>query len=118
MGEVFEERDRVVDAQIKDVGDRKALVADFQRLAIESLAFADRAGDEQIGQELHFDFFDAVALAFLAAAPFDVETEAARLEAALFGFFGAGEHFANFVEDADVRWPGCCAASGRWGLDR
>ena len=53
------------------------LVADLQRLAVVALALADVAGDVDVGQEVHLDLDDAVALAGLAAAALDVEAEAA-----------------------------------------
>jgi hypothetical protein len=55
-----------------------ALELDVQRLAIVAFAVAGVAGDIDIGQEVHLDLDDAIALAGLAAAALDVEREAAR----------------------------------------
>jgi hypothetical protein len=41
---------------------------DLERLAVVALALADLTGDVDVGQELHLDLQDAVALAVLAAA--------------------------------------------------
>ncbi len=54
-----------------------------ERFAAVALAFADLAGDIDVGQEVHLDLDDAVALAGLAAAALDVEREAARTVARL-----------------------------------
>jgi hypothetical protein len=56
---------------------------------------ADVAGDIDIGQEVHLDLDDAIALAGLAAAALDVEGEAPRLVAARLGFGQAGEPVAD-----------------------
>ena len=55
------------------------------------------AGDIDIGQEIHFDALQAVALAGLAAAAFYVETEAAGFVAALARF---GQHGDTSRESA------------------
>src|SRR5437016_2991181 len=51
-------------------------------LAVVGLPLAGIAGDVAVGQEVHLDLDDAVALAGLAAAALDVEGEAAGLVAA------------------------------------
>src|ERR1700675_963544 len=60
---------------VEDLGDALALVLDFERVAIVALARADFAGDIYVGQEVHLDADDAVALAGLAASALDVEGE-------------------------------------------
>ena len=77
-------------------------VLHLQRLAVVALALADVAGDVDVGQEVHLDLDDAVALAGLAAAALDVEREAARLVAARLGLGQAGEPFADRREGADI----------------
>ncbi len=59
-----------------------ALELHLERLAIVALAVADVAGDVDVGQEVHLDLDQAVALARLAAAALDVEAEPAGLVAA------------------------------------
>src|SRR5262245_66497607 len=72
----LEEVERLLNRHIKDVGDRLALEQDFQGLAVVALALADVAGDVDVGEEVHLDLDDAVALAGLAAAALDVKGEA------------------------------------------
>ena len=81
----LEEVDRLVDGHVEHVGDRLAAVGHLQRLAVEALAAADVAGDEHVGQEVHLDLDQPVALAGLAAAALDVEAEPARPVAARLG---------------------------------
>ena len=78
------------------------LNSDLERLAVVALALADVAGDVDVGQEVHLDLDDAVALAGLAAAALDVEREAAGLVAARLGLGQAGEPFADRREGAGV----------------
>ena len=100
--DVLEERQRLVDRHVQHLGDVLALVVDLQRLAVVALALADLALDVDVGQEVHLDLDDAVALARLAAAALDVEAEAARLVAAHLRLGRLGEHLADLVEDAGV----------------
>ena len=74
----------------------------LQRLAVVALAVADVAGDVDVGQEVHLDLDDAVALAGLAAPALDVEGEAAGLVAARLGLGQAGEPVADRREGAGV----------------
>ena len=78
----LEEFQRLLDRHVEHVGDRFAAEQHVQRLAVVALALADVAGDVDVGQKVHLDLDDAVALAGLAAAAFDVEREAAGLVAA------------------------------------
>src|SRR5690606_14589935 len=80
-----EEFDALVDGHVQHVGDGLALELDLQRLAIVALALADVAGDINVGQEVHLDLEDTIALAFLAASALDVEAEAAGAIAAGLG---------------------------------
>src|SRR4029078_2775706 len=70
------------DRHVEDIGDRLVLELDLERLAIVALAVAGIAGDIDIGQEVHLDLDDAVALAGFAAPAFHIEGEAAGLIAA------------------------------------
>ena len=78
------------------------LVLDFERFAVVAFAVADFAGDVHVGQEVHFDFNHAVALAGFAAAAFDVEGESADAVAAFAREGDAGEEFADGGEQAGV----------------
>src|SRR5207237_8432679 len=72
-------------------------------LLVVPLALADFTRDIHIGQEVHLDLDDAVALAVLAAAALHVEAEAARLVAADARFRHLGEELTNVRNDACVR---------------
>src|SRR5439155_25961082 len=67
----LEELCRFVDRHVEHSGDRLAFELDLERLAIVTLALAHVAGDVHVGQEMHPDLNDAVALASLAAPAFD-----------------------------------------------
>ncbi len=58
-----------------------AAVLDLERFAVVAPATADIAGHVDVGQEVHLDADQAIALAGLAAAALDVEAEAARVVA-------------------------------------
>src|SRR6202035_1910846 len=95
-----------------------ALEQHLQRLAVVALALADIAGDVDVGQEVHLDLDDAVALAGLAAAALDVEREPPGLVAARLGFGQAGEPFADRRERAGVgRRIGARGAADRGLVD-
>ena len=74
----------------------------FQGFAVVALALADIALDIDVGQEVHLDLDDAVALAGLAAPALDVEAEAARGIAARLGFRQFGEPVADGGEGAGI----------------
>ena len=90
------------DGHVEDVGDRLALVRDFECLAVVAFAVADLAGHEDIGQEVHLDLDDALALAGFAATAFDVEREAAGHVAARFASGHRGEELADRGEESGV----------------
>ena len=100
--DVLEELQRLVHGHVQHVGDALALVLDLQRLAVVAVAVADLARHVDVGQELHLDADDAVALARLAAAALDVEAEPARLVAAHLGVRQAGEEVADLGEQVGV----------------
>ena len=81
---------------LQHVGDGLAAELDLQRFAIVTVALADVAGDVDVGQEVHLDLDDAVALAGLAAPALHVEGEAARQIAARLGFGQPGEPVADW----------------------
>ena len=87
---------------VEDLADVFAFVLDFERFAVVAFAVADFAGDVHVGQEVHFDFNHAVALAGFAAAAFDVEGESADVEAAFAREGYAGEEFADGGEQAGI----------------
>src|SRR6185312_6437678 len=98
----LEELERLFHRHVEHVGDRLALEQYLERLAVVALALADVASDVDVGQEVHLDLDDAVALAGLAAAALDVEREAARLVAARLALGQGGEPFADRREGAGI----------------
>ena len=95
-----------------------ALELHLERLAVVALAVADVAGDVDVGEEVHLDLEEAVALARLAAAALDVEREAAGLVAARLAFGEAGEPVADLGEGAGVgRGVGARGAADRRLVD-
>jgi hypothetical protein len=99
---VLEERERLLDRHVEHVGDRLALEAHLERLAVVAAPVALLAGHVDVGQEVHLDLDLAVAAADLAAAALDVEREAARLVAARARLGGLREEVADHVEQAGV----------------
>ena len=97
-----EEVERLLDRHLEHVGDRLALEAHLERLAVVALAVALLARHVDVGQEVHLDLDLAVAAADLAAPALDVEREAARLVAARPRLLGAREELADRVEQPDV----------------
>src|SRR5579864_2053037 len=75
----------------------------FERVPIVALAAAYLAGDVNIGQEMHLDADDAVALARLAAAAFHVERKTPRPVAAHPPFRQLREKLADVREEPRVR---------------
>ena len=82
LRDLREELQRLLDRHLEHVGDRLALEAHLERLAVVALALARLARDVDVGQEVHLDLDLPVALARLAAAALDVEREPAGLVAA------------------------------------
>ena len=78
------------------------LISDLEGLSVVSLALADLARDVYIGEEVHLDLHDAVALAGFAAPALDVEGETVCLVAALFCVGRGGEKIADIVEYSRV----------------
>ncbi len=114
----LEEFGGFLDRHVEHVRYRLALEQHLQRLAVVALALAGGAGDVDVGQEVHLDLDDAVALAGLAAAALDVEGEAAGLVAARLGLGQAGEPFADWRERAGVgRGVGARGAADRRLVD-
>lgn len=100
--DISEELNRFVDGHVKDLGNVFAFVFDFEGFVIVAATVAGGAGDVDVGEEVHFDFVDAVALAGFAAATLDVEAETAGFIAAEFGFGLLREELADLVEGAGV----------------
>lgn len=100
---VFKELAGIVDGHVEDVGDGLSLIFYFQGLPIITGAVADFTGHVDVGQEVHFDADDAVALAGFTAAALDVEAEAAGFIASDLGFRRLAVELADGIEDARIR---------------
>ncbi len=87
---------------LEDFVDVLALVLHLQRLAVVALALADVARHVDVRQEVHLHLDDPIPLTGLAAPPFHVEGEAARLIAARARLLSAGKQFADRGEQAGV----------------
>src|SRR5260370_5427210 len=98
-----EELDRIEHRHVEDVGDVRATALDLERVSIIALAAAYLAGDVHVGQEVHLDADDAVALARLAAAALHVERKTPRPVAAHSPFRQLREKLADVREEPRVR---------------
>src|SRR3954468_1610976 len=99
---ILEEGQCIFHRLLENVGDAQSAEADFQGLPVVALPFTDIARDIDIGQEVHLDLDQAVALARLAASTFDVERESPRAVSADLGFRQLGEELANRSEKSRV----------------
>ena len=97
-----EELGAFLDRHVEHVGDGLAAEGDVESLAVVALAVALVALNVDVGQKVHLDFDDAVALALLAAPALDVEREPARLVAARLSFRQSSEPIADRREGAGV----------------
>ena len=103
LRDVFEMAERFLHVHFEHLRDALFAIHHLQRFAIEAMAAAHRAGDPDVGQEVHFEPIRAVAVARFAAAALHVEAEAARLVAAAFRFGKLRVEVADVVEQLDVR---------------
>src|SRR5687767_3928554 len=110
LGDGLEELGGLLDGRVQDLADVLVFVADLEGLAVIALPFADLAGHVDVGEEVHLDLDDAVALACLAPSALDVEAEAAVLVPAHLGVLGEGVELPDHVEGAGVG-----GGVGPWG---
>src|ERR1022692_3624017 len=92
-----------------------AFVFHLERFAVVTAATADVASNVDVGQEVHLDALQTIALAGFAAAAFHIEAEAAGFVAALARFGQHGVEIANGRENTGVggRIRSGSAADGR-----
>ena len=100
---ILEGRTGFFDGKIEDLGNTATAEVHFHRFPIESLAFAHVARHEHVGEEMHFDLYESVALTALAPSALHIEREATGPVAADLGLWELGEQFAHRREDARVR---------------
>jgi hypothetical protein len=100
---VSEKFQRVFDREIEHIRNAPSLVANLQSLPIVAPAFAHLAGHVHVGQKVHLDLDQAVALAGLAPAAFHIEGESARAVPSHLGIGELGEQLPDRGEE-----PGIC----------
>ena len=103
LRDLREELERLLDRHVEHVGDRLALEAHLERLAVVARALARLARHVDVGQEVHLDLDLPVALARLAASAAHVEREAARLVAAHLRLGRQRVQLADVREEVGVR---------------
>ena len=110
------EGDGIDDGEIEDVVDGFSAVVEVEGGGFVALAVAVRAGDVEIGEELHFDFFEAVSGAAVAAAGSGVEGEEAGAQLAGLGLGSAGEKLADGIEGTEENGGRGARGAGDGGL--
>ena len=81
-GDGLEELESFFDGHVENVGDGLFSECDFESFAIVSFSSACVALDVDVGEEMHFDTENAVALAGFATPAFDIEGESPGLVSA------------------------------------
>src|SRR3989442_8858770 len=100
---VLEEIERVGHRQIEHVGDRLSFVPDLQGFPIVTPALTDFARNVDVGEEVHLDFDEPVALTRFAAAPLDVEGKPPGPVPAQLGLREIREQLPDRGEEAGIR---------------
>ena len=108
--------DEFCNGEVENVGDVVVAVFVFEGGEVIALSFAFGAGEVEVGEELHFDFFEAVAETAFAATSAGVEGEEARLEAGGFGIGGEGEELSDGFEGSEVDGGGRLGGFGEGSL--
>src|SRR5258708_1833338 len=103
LRQFFEELERVGRRQIENIADGVAFVALGERFRIVAEAGEDFAKSVKVGEEIHRDAAQAVALAGFASAAFYVEAEAAGAVAAFARFGKHRKKLADGREDSRIR---------------
>ena len=101
-GVVFEKDKSLVYGHGKQVIDVFALEGDLQHFFYEAPTATLRAGDEDIGEELHLHLFKSGPLAGLTPASCHIERKVAGLETSGPGFSGIGHKLSNRVQGLGV----------------
>ena len=101
-GDAVKEAHALLYRHVQDLKDILAFILYFKGVAVVSLALANVAGDVNVGQEVHFDLFHAVALACLASAALDVKGEASGAISPCFCILGLGKQSANIGEQSRI----------------
>jgi hypothetical protein len=72
---VFEEFESLFHSQVENVSDILSVVLNLEYLLFEALAVTALTLEEDIGHELHLDFYLPFALASVASTTFNIERE-------------------------------------------
>ena len=99
---VSEELTGLLHRHIQNVANRLTFVGNLKRLTIIALAMTFGALDVDIGQEVHLDLDDAIALAVLAAPTFNIKAKAPWLVAADIRLRRTRKKLANLRKDAGI----------------
>ncbi len=102
LGNIAKVGQRLLHVHLQNVADILILEADLQGLAVKAASLAHRAGDPDIGEEIHLQAVGAVAFAGLTSAARLVEAEPPRLVAPNLGLRHQRVQAADFVENLDV----------------
>ncbi len=97
-----EEGPRLLHGQAEDLVDVLPPVADLEDVGLEPLPLASRAGQEDIGEELHLDLLDPRAAAARAAAGPAVEGKSPRREPLRRRRLGRGQQIPDRAPSAEV----------------
>ena len=113
--EILEKTKSFFDRHVEHFGNRLVAILDLECLPVEPLPLADRTRYPDIGQEVHFQFVGAIALAGGTPSRFDIEAEPSRCVAAFFGIGKLCVKFSDFIKQLDIgsRVAVRCAANGR-----
>src|SRR5213592_1507190 len=100
---VLEEVESLAHRQVEHVRDRLSFIAHLERLPVVAPALAHLARDVHVGEEVHLDLHEAVALARFAASSLHVEGKAPGPVAADLRLGEEREQLANRGEEPRVR---------------
>ncbi len=102
-GNVLEKLERLLDRHIEHFEYILSFVTHLEGFMVVTPALADLAGDVYVGQEMHLDPFDAVALAAFTPAAGNIERKTPRPVAAHFRFGQLREKLADRRKQAGIR---------------
>ena len=96
------------DREVENVVDGFSTIEEIEGGFFVAFPFAVRAGDIDVGEELHFNFLETISGAAVAAAIAGIEGEEAGLSPDGFGIRSAGEKLADGIERTEE--DGWCGA--------
>ena len=99
---LFKKFHSVLNRHLQDLGDVLSFIFDFQGLLIITAAAAFFAFNVDVGQKVHFNFFQPLAFAMFAPAAFDVKAESSGAVTANLRFVAFGEKIADDGKNSGV----------------